>query len=431
MATHKTLFIALNEFNLQLLEQSASGLKLKHIQRLLSLPTRSTDGGLGPDSDQLQPWVQWVSLLTGSRAEQHQVKHLGQRSSRQNQFVWDELADLGKSSLVVSALNGFTKKEAKVALVQDPWSPEFNEPPERYQSALNFARVMCRSRGDESFKKKAVLALRLFTHSWLDLGVSRLTKLTWQFARQYSLDPARPYVGYTFYEFLLAHTVLNDLKKNHYDFGFVFLNCIAHIQHYYWSESESDLLSAPYDYALSYLNDWLAVLFEYCEESGTTLIVSNGLTQRPSANEQWYSYRLKNANEFFKSLVSSPFKIEPLMSYDLHIEFTNLEDAKDFELKLNDVIIANGPVFFCEREAQSTRVFVRTDYTRPSDDDTEMKMAGKYVPFLQHFESLAHRKGKHDSHFDVLTNSEQPMNFEAIDQVKTWLIRAITRNSSV
>jgi hypothetical protein len=315
VASDKTLFIALNEFNFALIKQVAEENDLVHIKRMLSFRHVCADGNLPVDSNELQPWVQWLSLLTGTNFETHGVANLGEKPRSPLSFVWDDLAATGLKSLVVSPLNGFTLNEELVDLVQDPWSPNWNSPPEGYAAALEFSRLMCQSRGAHSHFTAIKLGAHFLRQILGKVGPVQFLKLTSSFLNQSSVDPGQPYVGFAYYEYLLAHSALRDFVAKDYGFCFLLLNSVAHVQHYYWDQSEG-FRPTPLEYILQLLDRWLKEVLNSSEQSGIRLIVCNGLTQSVEPDEAWFSYRVKDFDHFFKLLGFSSLKFEPLMSYD-------------------------------------------------------------------------------------------------------------------
>ena len=125
----KLTFIALNEFNRELLKAVSELLpKDNYLSRLmdLKLVESTTDDTL--DSDFLEPWVQWVSIQTGTPATVHGIKNLGDIPNLNHPQIWELLSKVGKSCVIWGAMNASrgTAKNCKI-FIPDPWV--FDEPP--------------------------------------------------------------------------------------------------------------------------------------------------------------------------------------------------------------------------------------------------------------------------------------------------------------
>ena len=119
----KLTFIALNEFNRELLKAVSELLpKDNYLSRLmdLKLVESTTDDTL--DSDFLEPWVQWVSIQTGTPATVHGIKNLGDIPNLNHPQIWELLSKDGKSCDNWGATN--TSQGAAnycKFLIPDPW----------------------------------------------------------------------------------------------------------------------------------------------------------------------------------------------------------------------------------------------------------------------------------------------------------------------
>ena len=73
----KLVLVALNEFDPAFFRFATSRAELPGIERLLGSQHSNTWTHDEVEKRGLDPWVQWVSIHTGSDSADHKIKHLG------------------------------------------------------------------------------------------------------------------------------------------------------------------------------------------------------------------------------------------------------------------------------------------------------------------------------------------------------------------
>ena len=261
--TRRLLFIELNEFNHRLMVEAAETFQLTHIKRVLALPYQSkTVTADSYESGYLEPWVQWVSVHTGQPASEHKIKHLGDVRSNSKQQIWEILSERGISSGVWSAMNA-TRGSAQRCnfFLPDPWSFEERAYPDEINSFLDLPRYMARNYLKPRFAVLGGALLKFAFFMCRPRTVLASLKELPELLLYLIKYKAANFVTYSFAEYLSAIRFLDYWETNRPEFSSLFLNLIAHAQHYYWEDTplvKNDRLK----FTFIYLNKIL-VFFEY------------------------------------------------------------------------------------------------------------------------------------------------------------------------
>jgi hypothetical protein len=140
------LLVELNEFNKDLLKSAAESLKLKNIQKILALTEFHTITDDTYDSGYLEPWVQWVSVHTGTPSAKHQIKHLGDVPNVTEPQIWERLSEKGVTCGVWGAMNA-SRNAARNCLffLPDPWTFTELGYPEPLNQLLDLPRYISKN----------------------------------------------------------------------------------------------------------------------------------------------------------------------------------------------------------------------------------------------------------------------------------------------
>lgn len=391
----KLLLVALNEFNRPLLEEAVDVFSLPHLGRLTRLHhigsfTRDTY-----DSDFLEPWSQWVNVHTGKETREHGIKHLGDTPELSTPQLWETLSKHGLRSCVWGALNA---KRGRAPLctvfVPDPWTYSEQAYPEDLQDLVAFPRYVAKNRTSLSgltFLNHAARAGRYFTSTeYVRELVTRSSDLA-------SVLPffREEFLSYNLFEYFSGLMFLDRLRSGQQDFGFLFLNSVAHVQHYHWKgplEANEKLR-----YTLALVDAFLGKVFEL---DGYELICTNGLSQKNTADEPpWVSYRISDFARFFDRIGLEYDRVESLMSYDGHLLFKSVRDRQRAEETLASAVLSGRKMFLVEPyasdEEAAPKLFFRSNFYAPTGGDEVLEVAGRQLRFGDYFSALATRTGRH------------------------------------
>ena len=152
------LLVELNEFNDGLLQNVARAHKLKHLTEMLSWNHAKTWTSDEYETGYLEPWVQWVSVHTGTPSSQHKVKNLGDVPNLAEDQIWERWSKRGLTSIVWGVMNGNRRNaETCKIFVPDPWTFSEDVYPSRYQGLIGLPRYLAKNYLDFS---KLTAALR-------------------------------------------------------------------------------------------------------------------------------------------------------------------------------------------------------------------------------------------------------------------------------
>ena len=126
MSKKKLLLIQLNEINFDLVREYSKDFKFKFFNdeffRKL-LITNSEE-----KYELLEPWIQWVSIYTGKRADSHQIYRLGDIKKYNGETVFNIIEKLSKSIGVVCSMNLENNLKKPKYFFSDPWTKTLSGP---------------------------------------------------------------------------------------------------------------------------------------------------------------------------------------------------------------------------------------------------------------------------------------------------------------
>jgi hypothetical protein len=334
----KLIFIQLNEINFDILKKYSSKFKFKFFTPLFFDKLTKTHSE--KDYDLLEPWIQWVSIHTGTSAQEHGVFRLGDIKNFSQEQIFEKIEKKGKVVGAISPMNAKNNLNNPKYFISDPWTNTKSSPGSwiRYVSD-NLSKIV-----NMNAHKKIPLSIyvniiiiliksfRFYNFNiYFNLLINSFIK---KWNKALILD-------------LLLHDIhISFLKKHNVDFSTIFFNAGAHIQHHYFFNSifakKNSNLKNPnwyikdeYDPFEDMVLFYDHILYEYTMFKNYEIILATGLSQKPYDRLKYY-YRLVDHKNFLKLLDLKFSKVEPRMTRDFLISFdnkNNLEDAvKKFDL---------------------------------------------------------------------------------------------------
>jgi hypothetical protein len=405
----RVLLVELNEFNSELMKKLAEEEGFGNILKLYNLNVIATKSDDTYESERLEPWVQWVSVHCGQNSLVHRIRHLGDVPDLQQKQLWERLSENKVSSGIWGVLNGSRGQSSNNKFfLPDPWTFSEKAYPEALNKLLDFPRYMATHRSDLSIVK--VISLLVSFVSTLVLKPSAFKELPWilpRFFRMLFKYPKSEFVGYCPFEYFSGLLFLENLKKSQAQFGIVFLNMIAHVQHYYWD------FSVPGNrekivYALKFVDAFLEKVFADLQPEDK-IYVMNALSQTNTNHEKpWVSYRPKSFEKLLEVLAIPFESVNSLMSYDAIVTFKSKEDCLLAQKTLEQVLINGQPLFYVELNEQSDkRLFFRSAFYDQTFTDLTFKSMGREFSFFEHFVGLAVRTAKHVPRGSLFTNNRK------------------------
>ena len=372
--------IELNEINFDIASSYIEkGKILPNFKRLIEsnlLITRAED-----QQENLEPWIQWVSVHTGLTFAQHGVFRLGDIVNYDGAQLFEEIEKRGYKVGSMCAMNADNRLNNPAFFIPDPWTPT---KPDNSLSSKRLTRAMVQSVNDNATGK-------LSFQSIIDFGLATLKLIS---LRYFPGLLSKAFGGMTsrwrralFLDILLFYCFESLVRRRKPDFAVLFLNAGAHIQHHYIHSSSvvpdgiytnptwhvptgaDPILDAyqQYDRLLGKLPSW----------KNCSFIIATGLSQRPFENPIFF-YRLKNHSEFLDCMGLPYHTVEPRMARDFLINFLNDEDRDLFARALGALRIEGVPVFG-HIDARRKSLFITLDYPHPIDRKKSMD-PNDYLP---------------------------------------------------
>ncbi|MGZ3693442.1 MAG: hypothetical protein ACXWQO_04575 [Bdellovibrionota bacterium] len=424
MPKKKILLVELNEFNTGLFEAAAKAYGLKNIQTVCSWQKTDTLTEDTYDSGFLEPWSQWVSIHTGKNSLQHRINHLGDVPNMDFPQVWESLGSAGISSGIWGVMNGSRRDTKNCAFfVPDPWTFSENAYPRELNNFLGLLRYAAQNYTSMFSWRLFREALRFGICVLKEVPMGELLSATEHLVRSIFKYGPKNFVFFMAFEELSAALFLERRKKHRPDFQLVFLNTIAHIQHHYWTDANS--LSPQLRHGFETVDRILGKIFA-SRGSDEAVLLLNGLSQMNSNHETpWILYRPISLKKFLQAAKLPDCRVEPLMSYDAHIFFS---DAKDTELArsaLESATVDGKKLFFVEADPTGkSKLFIRVDYTDEAAPRDFVEINGLKVEFARHFKGIVRRTGKHIPQGAIYASGlklpEKMMNHELPEKIVNY-----------
>ncbi len=381
----------------------------------------------------LEPWIQWPSLYTGLKANQHNIFRLGdveKRSDLRNFF--NEIDDMGKMIGFISPMNLINNFNNSPYFIPDPWTKTKvtgNFFIKSLYKTLSYS-VNNNSSGKIGFKNFilflfAVIFFSKFKYWYLYLKLAfnaLLLKKKWN--KALFLD-------------LFIHN-LNISLKNKFKphIGVVFFNSLAHVQHHYFLNSKLinpkkknpdwyiDSKHDPIKDALITFDK----IFEYYLNSNEKLFIATALSQSP-ANKPVFYYRLKDHKKFLNKFNIHPKEILPRMTRDFTLNYENESDCKISENLISNIKLNNEKVF--DIDNRGTSLFVTLIYPKEINKHDFFECNVLKINAYENISFVAIKNGIHDQKgyvYSNLNNIDEKSNIQNIFQIKDFLSKYVSFN---
>lgn len=418
----RLLVVALNEFNKELLEEVAERYSLPNIKRILDLNVVETHAPDLYESRYLEPWCQWVSIHTGTPAASHKIRNLGDVPNLGEKQLWESLSDSGITSGVWSALNARMGEAPNCKFfLPDPWTFSETATPKELNRVLNFPRFVAKNRLSP-YKPKAFSTFMSFLLPFIRRPkmVGKLIRMAPRVLKRLVATP-EPYVLFAITEYFSTQLFIEYKRRFDPQFSIIYLNTLAHIQHYYW-QKDSIPENERFRYGFGLVDEMLGCLLDQ-RQPGEDIVVLNAMQQANSNDEpNWSGYRPIDQTQFLDSIGIRPARIEELMTIEAHLFFDKELECDLACQKLNDITVDGKPFFFVEKDKHNPcKFFYRTDYFADIPNTAVLKYENGEFPFFDYFKSLGVRTGYHQQIGHAITSLDWPqetfVNYELFDRI--------------
>lgn len=399
-STRPVILLGLNEVNFDFVRAYAAEGRLPNFKRLFAAsPIIETTSESA--YEELEPWIQWVSVQTGKTLADHGVFRLGDIKRTDHTQIWEHLeSEYGVKVAAVSPMNGANRAKAPAFFVPDPWTDTEAEGDwflKRLAAAVS-----------DAVNANASSSNKLSTLATVGLGLLRYS------ARQPSIAAARQVkraAGSHYQKALLLDHLLTDVFAHHYTktmpgFSSLFLNSAAHIQHHYMFNCKH--YTGPHSNPEWYMASNVDPLFDSYQcfdrllgkvlslPGNPRVLVATGLHQNPVENPIFY-WRLNHHAAFLDQLGIRYASVHPRMSRDFLVEFSSESNTNEAEAVLRACTDQDGKFLFEEIENRGTSLFVSLTYPHDIPTDLVVRHPGGQISGLRDLVSfVALKNGDHN-----------------------------------
>ena len=363
------ILLALNELNLDYIKE--------YIRKgyLLNFKTLLNNGHIETISESkyelLEPWIQWASVQTGLKYNDHKLFRLGDIVERKDlDQIFEDLEGLGLSIGAISPFNADNRLKNARFFIPDPWT--------QTNASGGFLISKLSQSISRFVNNNASGGVGFMDVLWLLIGFIRYVRVK-RWGKFFNLIRIRkkPGVKAAILDMILLEVFVTLHSINKPSYSHLFFNGGAHVQHHYLfnSSNYSGPIKNPEWYCPKGWDPLLMILITYDRIigdlllSGERIIAATGLHQVPHEKETFY-WRPKNHSELLKELgVDVEFRVIPRMSRDFLIELSSNKDAKYVESVLNTYKDSkhNLNVFTIDNRGKS--LFVEITYDKDISDD--------------------------------------------------------------
>jgi hypothetical protein len=306
----------------------------------------------------LNPWIQWVSVHTGLSPKDHGVYRLNEATKCNGEYVWDKLSTVGLKSWICGSMNTSFSDNFKGLLIPDPWSAAVAPYPKgKFDTYFNFISQSVQEHSAKSIKVSPLAFMKYMLKSGLSLRtISKIVSHLFNEKLNKSLRWKRA---------CILDWLQLDVFKHYYflenpDFSTFFSNSTAHFQHHYWKSmdpkifnSNKDVIAAGTAKAIlsgyKNMDDILGDIVGMVDDN-TRLIFCTGLSQKPylpeNSGDDRHFYRLLDEVQLSAKLgITGKFNFVPVMAEQFHLEFESVQAAESAHQKLKTFKMPNNSYF--------------------------------------------------------------------------------------
>ena len=340
----------------------------------------------------MEPWIQWFSVYSGKKAEDHGVYRLGDCDNYTEDLIFSKIENLNYKVGAVSPMNAPNYLKNPSYFIPDPWIK--SQPSNDFWSKkiTNLIRLAVNNNTGNFLSFKTIINILLIlvrfanfknTHLYLYYFITSL-KHKWRKA--------------LFLDLLLNDIHLCMIKNKKPNFTTIFLNAGAHIQHHHLLKSEFLNSNTKIDPIKEVYKLYDRLINQYIDNKHNDYeyIIYTGLSQEINQDPATY-YRLKNHEKFLNYFDIKFKSVNPRMSRDFELEFDNQIDTNIAATKLALIKTNNdeGCQIFKTIDVRDCSIFITLTYSKKIDLSLEISNKSKTLNFLNSVNFVAEKNGNH------------------------------------
>lgn len=397
-ATKPVLVLELNELCPPILDRMMAAGELPNFK---ALHARSDVHVTWTDDEDLEPWVQWVTLHTGRTQSVHGAKELDEGYRIDTPRIWDTLDGMGYSTMVFGSMNSRAGSDG-VFLVPDPWSVRVKASDPSYAAFHEFISFNVTEHTNKRAKpdRKLVLAFVRFMVS-RGLSLATVMKTVRQLANEKTSGRDLKWRRAMILDLLFWDVFENDYKRRRPDFATFFANSTAFLQHRYWRHMEPEAYQVkPSEAEMAAYGDAVESSYRHMDAivgramklvgPGGRIVFATALSQEANLKYEHIGGKFVYRTPDFEALAAfagAPKNVtfEPVMTHQAWASCANEEDAIAFEAAMNGLQSNGKSVMEWRREG--TRVFFWCGLISKVDGDmTLTSQTGEMCDFADQFD---------------------------------------------
>ena len=419
------VLIELNEINFEYAKKYFDVLKIDTIKKI-SKELINTES---ENSDELlEPWIQWHSIHTGCSAKDHGVFRLGDTINSKKTQLFEELEADNLKVGSISAMNSINNLKDPSYFIPDPWTKTKSDDSFFSKIITSVLKDTVNNNASGKFSIKNYFYLII-----IFLRFVRLKKYT-NFLKLFFNSFFGKWRKALFLDLLLHEIHLNLLIAKKPNFSCVFFNAGAHIQHHYLLNSLANTTNIknpekiidknkdPFKEMLEVYDDILKDYFIHTEN----IIIATGLTQSIVKKPHYY-YRLTDHKNFLKNLDLDFINVEPRMSRDFLIHFSDNNNRDKTYEKLRKIKI-NNEFIFGILDLRDKSIFVTLTYNKEIFKDDIINVNNKNFKIYDQVVFVAFKNGYHNGKGFLFADGKIKKNFDNSQKIKIFEIKKIIKS---
>jgi hypothetical protein len=230
------------------------------------------------------------------------------------------------------------------------------------------------------------------------------------------------------------------MHRNGTDFGSLFLNAGAHIQHHHMFESRayegerrnpswySSAGEANVDPLLFLYDVYDSIVAQFLAQPDIHLLITTGLSQIPN-EKMHYQYCIIDFAEFMAMIGLENAKIEPRMSRDFLLVFTDSDAARSALVKLDAVRLSGVPLF--KIEDRGATLFCQVGYFGPPEGLADAKVGEATLDLRERLALVSIENGIHQTigyHIDTRVTGSGEVKRIPLCEVHERIMTAVKDN---
>jgi len=408
----KVLLLEFNELTHSLMEEYIAAGHLPNFERFYNQSQIFKTDAMATGED-LNPWIQWVSLHTGLKPKEHNVYRLNDMENFEGDFVWDTLSKQGIKSWICGSMNTKFKDGFNGLFIYDPWATNTPlQPVGKFETYIDFITQSVQGHASgENVPAKNFLLYMLkngLTVKTVGKAIKQLLKERLAGAGKWGRAMILDRFQFDLFKY--------NYRKEKPEFSTFFLNSTAHFQHHYWKDTDpkafgltnvsvnkeqSNAILDGYKNMDSILADMVNLV-----DDNTVIMMCTGLSQQPFKGEERNYYHINSIAKFIDKIsVKQKVQYMPVMAEQFHLECESEEEANallewlaSFEMQSNEFFyVGSNKVFSLSIDSNRVNVQCRCAKFVPEGSIILNKNNTTTIPFYDVFHKMKDTKsGVHD-----------------------------------